>query len=141
MPNINLSSPITLDLTEVKTDPVDEGWHHVKIERADAKKTSNKGLTSIFVMSRIQDEADPDFNRTLIWNCNLEGGGLIFTKRFFEAAGMPMQLEYESVQALADDLIGREVDAKVSHEAPNEYHDEVKAQVNKWREHEIGLEF
>jgi hypothetical protein len=135
--NINLNEPITLDLSEISTEPVPTGWHTVTIERAEAKLTRQKKLPSIFVMSRITDEADPDYNRTIIWNAMLDGDGLMFTKKFFTALGMPEQLEYDSYQALADDLLGREVEAKVKH---RQYEGETQASVNDWREPSLDIE-
>lgn len=134
---VDLSGPITLDLGKVSSDPVDTGWHTVEIERAEAKASSN-GAPMLFVLSRITDETDPDYNRTIIWNNMLDGEGLVFTKRCFEALGMPEVLEYDSYQALADDLLGREVDVKVKHRT---YQGEKQASVNNWREVIANIEF
>lgn len=135
--SIDLSGPVSIDLGDVDDEPVDEGWHTVEIERAEAKLTRKKELPSIFVMGRITDEADPKYNRTIIWNSILSGNAMRFTKRFFDAVGMPEQLDYPSYQALADDLIGRVCEVEVKH---REYEGELQANVNKWREISIDLE-
>lgn len=127
---IKLEGPILLDLEAVRDEPVSEGWKTVRIERVDPGFTNKKNLPQLFVMSRIVDEADIDFDRTVIWNSILEGKGLQFTKRFFKALGMPMKLEYPSAAALADDLLERVVDVKIKHRV---YEGEVRANVNQWR--------
>ena len=127
---INLEGPITLDLGAVSDEPVAIGWHTVQIERADAKLTRQKELPQIFVMGRITDEADPQFNKTIIWNCMMVGEGLIFTKRCFKALGMPEVLNYPSLQALADDLITRAVEVRVKHRT---YEGEIQANVSNWK--------
>lgn len=127
---VDLSGPIVLDLAEVRDDPVEIGWHTVTIERADAAVSSKKGLPKIFVLSRITDEADVEFNRTVIWNIMLDGDGMPFTKRCFAALGLPEQLNYPSYQALADELVGLEVDVSVKHRT---YQGEKQANVSNWR--------
>lgn len=131
---IDLSSPVSIDLGEVNDEPVAVGWHTVTIERAEAKLSRQQEIPQIFVLSRITNEADPEYNRTLIWNLNLSGDGLRFTKRCLEALGFPEQLNYSSYQDLADDLVGREVDAKVKHRT---YQGETKSSVNQWRPTEM----
>lgn len=135
--HIDLTSPVTIDLGTISDEPVAEGWHTVTIERAEAKLSRQQNLPSIFVLSRVTDESDPDYNRTIIWNNMLDGDGMIFTKRAFEALGMPEQLDYPSYSALADDLIGREVEVKVKHRT---YQGEVQANVNQWREPSLDIE-
>ena len=127
---IDLSGPVTLNLDEVRDEPVAAQWHSVKIERAEPKLTRQKNLPSIFVMSRIIDEADQDFNRTIIWNLLLEGDGVVFTKRCFAALGITGVLEFPSYQAMADALVGMEVEVKLKHRT---YKGEVQAQANNWR--------
>ena len=133
-----LTGPITLDLGAIRDEPVSADWHTVKIERADAGISSKKQLPKIFLLSRITDEADPEYNRTIIWNCMLEGDGLPFTKRCFKALGMPDVLEYPSYQALADELVGREVECKVKHRT---YKGEKQANVTNWRAVSYSVEF
>ena len=125
-----LSGPVALDLGAIRDEPVSEGWHSVAIERCDPKATQVKELPSLFVMSRVTDESDIEFNRTIIWNCMLAGEGMVFTKRCFAALGMPTQLNYPTYQALADALIGRSVEVKVKHRT---YQGTVQANVNNWR--------
>lgn len=129
--DIDLSGPVTLNLDAIRDELVPEGWHTVKIERAEAKLSRQKKLPQVFVLSRITDEADPDFNRTVIWNLMLEGEGLLFTKRCFEALGLSGQLDYPSYQDMASDLVDREVEAKIKHRT---HKGEQQIQVNNWRE-------
>lgn len=136
--SLDLSGPVTLDLGAVSDEPVSEGWHYVTIERAEAKLSRQQQLPSIFVMSRITDEADPETNRTIIWNLMLDGDGLIFTKRCFSALGMPEQLNYSSYQALADDLIGQECEAQVKHRT---YEGNKQTRVSNWRPPTPDIEF
>ena len=133
-----LSGPIMLDLGAVKDEPVPEGWHTVKIESADPGLSRQKKVPKVFVLSRINDEADPDFNRTIIWNCMLEGDGLIFTKRCFKALGLPEVLNRPSYEALAEDLVGREVECRVKHRV---YQGEKQASVTNWRAVSYDLAF
>lgn len=128
--DVELTGPIVLDLGQIKDEPVDLGWHTVEIERADFGLSSQKNLPKIFVLSRINDEADPDYGRTIIWNFMLEGEGLIFTKRGFSALGYPEVLEYPSAQALAESLVGMAVEVRVKHRT---YQGAKQAQVNNWR--------
>lgn len=136
--NINLTdvvaaagdAPIALNLSNIKDQPCAVGWHAVEIERAEYGTSSKKGLPKIFVLSRITDEADPDFNRTIIWNLMLSGEGLVFTKRCFVALGYPEVLEYPTADALADSLIGLQVEVRVKHRV---YQGNNQAQVNNWR--------
>lgn len=128
--DIDLSGPVTLDLDAIRDEPVSEGWHTVKIERAEAKLSRQKQLPCLFILSRITDEGDVEFNRTVIWNLMLDGDGMVFTKRCFAELGLAGQLDYPSYQALASDLVGREIEAKVKHRT---YKGEVQAQVNNWR--------
>ena len=127
---VDLSGPIVLDLGGVRDEPVTVGWHTVTIERADAGVTRQKGLPKIFILSRVTDEGDVEYNRTIIWNIMLDGDGIVFTKRCLAALGMPAQLNYPSYQALADDLIGREVEVKGKHRV---YQGEKQFQVNNWK--------
>ena len=60
----------------------------------------------------------------------LSGDGMVFTKRCFKALGLPEQLNYPSYQALADALIGLEVDVRVKHRT---YQGERQVSVNNWR--------
>lgn len=126
-----LEGPVTLDLDQVRDEPPAKGWHTVRIERAEAGLSRQKKTPKIFVLSRVIDEADVEFNRTIIWNVMLSGDGLVFTKRCLKALGLPGRLEYGSYQELADDLIGREVEVQVKHRT---YQGERQAQVNNWRE-------
>jgi len=125
-----LEGPIVLDLGGVRDELIPEGWHAVSIERADPGISRQKQIPKIFVLSRIKDEGDPDFNRTIIWNVMLDGDGMVFTKRCFKALGLPDQLNYSSYQALAEDLIGREVEVKIKHRT---YEGAKQVQVNNWR--------
>jgi len=128
--DVELSGPISLDLGAVRDEPVAEGWHSVEIERCEPKLSRQKNLPSLFVMGRVIDEGDIDYNRTLVWNLMLAGDGMVFTKRCFKALNMPETLNYPSHQALADDLIGRQVDCKVKHRT---YQGNLQAAVNNWR--------
>lgn len=127
---VDLTGPIVLDLGEVRDEPVAVGWHSVAIERAEARSSRQKKLPMIFILARINDEADMEYNRTVIWNIMLEGDGMVFTKRCFAALGLPEQLNYPSYQALADDLIGLEVEVQVKHRV---YQGAKQIQVNNWR--------
>ena len=127
---INLEGPITLDLGAVSDEPVDAGWHTVQIERAEARLTRQKELPQIFVLARITDEGDPQFNKTVLWNNLLVGEGLIFTKRCFKALGLPEVLEFDSVQDLANELIGITVEVRIKHRT---YEGEIQANVANWR--------
>lgn len=125
-----LSGPVSIDLGQVRDELVEKGWHTVRIERADAGISRKKQIPKIFILSRVTDEGDIEHNRTLIWNVMLGGDGMVFTKRCFKALGMPEQLNYDSYQAMADDLIGRDVDVKVNHRT---YEGEMQVQINNWR--------
>ena len=127
---VNLEGPIVLDLGEVRDEPVVIGWHVVTIERAEAGTSRQKGLPKIFILSRVTDEGDVEYNRTIIWNVMLSGDGMVFTKRCLAALGLPEQLNYPTYQALADDLVGREVEVKVKHRV---YKGEKQVQVNNWK--------
>lgn len=127
---VNLEGPISLDLAAVRDEPIVKGWHVVKIERADPGLSRKQGIPKIFIMARVIDEADEEHNRTIIWNLMLAGDGLQFTKRCLGALGMPEQLDYPSYQALADALIGLEVDVNVKHKT---YEGKLQAQANNWR--------
>ena len=127
---VNLEGPIVLDLGEVRDEPVAVGWHVVTIERAEAGVTRQKSLPKIFVLSRITDEGDVEHNRTVIWNVMLSGDGMVFTKRCLMALGLSEQLNYPTYQALADDLIGREVEVKVKHRV---YKGEKQVQISNWK--------
>ena len=134
---VDLDSPVNMDLDEVQDELIPAGWHSVTIERAEARLSSKQQIPQIFVMSRITDEGDPDFNRTIIWSLNLAGPGMGFFKRCFAALGMPEKLNYNCWQDMADEIVGREVDAKVKH---GTYNNEPQAQVSTWRPTEL-LEF
>lgn len=131
--SVDLTGPVSLNLGGVRDVLVPVGWHTVTIERADARESS-KEQPQIFVLSRISDEADPDFNRTLIWNLtdtgNLEDFQMKLFRRCIEAMGLPLDLNYPSYQALADDLIGRTFDCKVSHRT---YQGEPQTNITRWR--------
>ena len=131
--SVDLTGPVSLNLGGVHDELVPVGWHTVTIERADAK-LSKKDEPSIFVMSRISDEVDPNFNETVVWNLTDTGNPDDFQMKLFkrcaEALGLPEELNYPSYQALADDLIGRTFDCKVSHQV---YMGENKTNVNQWR--------
>lgn len=133
----DLEGPVSLDLGDISDEPVAKGWHTVEIERAEARLSSQAQVPQLFIMARIVDEADPEYNRTLVWNLNLTGDGRIFLKRCLTALGMPQQLDYPSYQDLADDLIGRQVDAQVKH---GTWKGEKRADVNKWREPALDIE-
>ncbi len=127
---INLSGPVSINLEGVDV-PVAPGWHSVKIEKVTVGTTKDEH-PRFFVVSRIEDEADPDNNNTLIWNLvfnftNRSGG---FVKRCFAALGMPVQLDYESYELMAEDLIGRECEA---YSKLGEYEGVPRAEVGKWR--------
>ena len=132
--DIVLSGPITLDLGAVRDEPVAEGWHVVKIERAEAGVSRQKRIPKIFVLSRIIDEGDEDVKRTLIWNVMLAGDGMIFTKRCFKALGFSEVLDYPSVDDLCAAMIDHEVDVQVKHRV---YNGEKQAGVGNWREPQL----
>jgi len=127
---IDLEGPIQIDLGGVKDEPVAQGWHTVLVERAEGRLSSQQKLPMIFVLSRIADEADPDYNHTIIWNNMLTGEGLVFTKRCFKALGLPVKLDFPSVQALADELIGRSVEVRIKHKM---HEGELQANASNWR--------
>ena len=127
---VNLEGPIVLDLGEVRDEPVVVGWHVVTIERTEAGTSRQKGLPKIFILSRVTDEGDVEYNRTIIWNIMLSGDGMVFTKRCLSALGLPEQLNYPSYQALADDLMGREIEVKVKHRV---YKGEKQVQISNWK--------
>lgn len=133
---VNLTGPITLDLDAISDKPVATGWHLVNIERAEAKLSSADN-PKIFVMSRIVDEADPDNNRTLIWNLTFTEAAMFMVKRCLKALGMPSNLSFDSLQDLADELLDREVEAFVKHKV---YMGETQANVAKWRAPEVDIE-
>jgi len=126
----NLEGPILIDLTQIKDEPVTEGWHLVQIERVDPGHSSKQQIPQLFVMSRIVDEADPEFNRTVIWNSQLQGDGLIFTKRFFAAVGLDDVVSYPNIQGLVDDLLEAVLEVRVRHRT---YEDKTQANVSSWR--------
>ena len=126
----DLSGPILLDLTAISDEPVAIGWHRVTIEQAEPKLSNQQKIPSLFILARVSDEEDPDFNSTVLWNVMMEGDGLIFTKRFFKALELPTKLEYDSLAALGADLIGREVEVKIKHRM---YQGEKRANVGQWR--------
>lgn len=132
--NIDLSGPIVLDLGKISDEPVSEGWHSITIERAEGRE-SGEGKPMVFVMSRITDEADHEFNRTVVWNNMLVGEGLRFTKRCFKALGLPMQLNYPSIEELCADMLGRGCDVRVRHgrvrKGPRT--GEIQANVGAWK--------
>lgn len=128
--DITLTGPITIDLGAIKDEPVADGWHSVEIERAEPKLSSEKKLPQIFVLSRIIDEADPDYHRTVVWNSMLKGDGLVFTKRCFKALGLPEVLDYPDAQALADDMVGRRCQAKCKR---SKEEDSRNVNVNDWK--------
>lgn len=127
---IILDGPVVLDLSQVRDELIPEGWHTVTVERADPGLSRQQQIPKIFILSRVTDEGDPDHNRTIIWNVMLSGDGMQFMKRCFAALGLPLQLNYPSYQALADDLIGREVEVKLKHKA---YKGEKQVNVSNWR--------
>lgn len=128
----DLDGPIELDLGAIRDELVVKGWHPVKVERAEAGLSSQKQIPQVFILSRCTDEDDPDFNRTIIWNCMLQGDGLLFTKRCFKAAGMPETLSYPTAQALADELVGCEFEAQVQHKK-NKNTGELQVRISNWR--------
>ena len=127
---IDLEGPVNMNTDEIKDELPAAGWHTVTIERAEARLSSKQEIPQIFIMARITDEADPQFNKTVIWSLNLAGDGMGFFKRCFAALGMPKQLDYDSYQDMADEIVGREVECKVKH---GKYNDEPQAQVSAWR--------
>ncbi len=131
--SVDLTGPVSLNLGGVNDELVPVGWHTVTIERAEAKK-SKKEQPSIFVLSRISDEADPNFNETLIWNLtdtgNLEDFQMKLFRRCIEALEMPLDLNYPSYQDLANELIGKTFDCKVSHRV---YQGEPQTNIIQWR--------
>lgn len=131
--NLTLEGPVSFNLDEVHDVPVSTGWHQVTVEQTEAK-LSKKDHPQIFFLSRISDEADEDFNRTIIWNLTFDGnmGGFNMkrVRRFCEAAGIPLTLDYASYEAMAEDMINREVMVEVKHQ---EYEGETQARVNKWQ--------
>ena len=131
---IDLSGPIVLDLEQISDEPVAEGWHTITIERAEGRE-SGEGKPMIFALSRVTDESDPEYNRTVVWNNMLTGEGLRFTKRCFKGLGLPMQLDYPSVDALCADMVGRGCDVRVRHgkvrKGPRT--GEIQANVSAWK--------
>ncbi len=127
---LELTGPIILDLGAVRDEPVAEGWHSVEIERADPGLSNQKKIPKIFILSRLIDEADEDYNRTQIWNAMLEGDGLIFTKRCMKALGLPDQLAYDSVEDFCADLVGRQVQVQTRHRI---YKGEKQSSASNWR--------
>lgn len=127
---IDLSGPVVIDLEEIRDEPVNEGWHVVEIERCEPKLSRQKHLPQLFVLSRVVDEADVEYNRMILWNLMLEGAGMVFTKRCFKALDMPSVLDYPTYQDLANELIGRQVEVKVKHKTNK---GEIQANVNNWR--------
>lgn len=128
--SFEFEGPIELDLDAVRDEPVAIGWHIVKIERAEAGLSKKQRLPKVFILSRILDEADRDFNRTLIWNIMLKGDGLLFTKRCLRALGFPGVLDYEDVAEFCSDLLEREVEVQVKHRF---WEGEKQANINNWR--------
>lgn len=134
----DLMGPVSINLGEVRDEPVGVGWHSVEIERAEAKLSAGQGLPSIFVMGRIDDESDPEFRRTVVWNLMLQGDGLLFTKRCCSALGMSEQLNYPSYQEMADDLVSRSCEVLVKHRP---YQGELRTNVSNWRPSTPALVF
>lgn len=114
---------LTLDLSGVDK-PAPEGWHTVEVEKASPGTSSNDNMR-IFVVARdVCMECDHAGN-TIVWNSMLEGPGLTFTKRFLDAAGygVDQKLQFNSVDELAESMIGRELRVKVVHndDSPSGY--------------------
>lgn len=129
MSEVRLEGPILLDLTEVGK-PVAEGWHVVQVERCDPGYSRKQQIPQLFVVARVVEENDPDVGSTVIWNSQLAGNGLIFTKRAFAALGLPLVLEYEDIQALCDDILDRVCEVRVKYRM---YQGEKTANVTGWR--------
>lgn len=135
---LTLEGPITLDLTQISDEPVSRGWHTVTIERAEGRFSRKKHLPEVFFLSRITDEGDPEHNRTVIWNCQLKGDGLMFTKRCFKALGMPEVLNYPTVEDLCAELVGLECEVEVRHKV---YQGAKQARVSNWRPVTMGVAY
>lgn len=131
--DMNLSGPVSLDLGSTSDAPLAIGWHTCQIERCEAR-TSKKGLPQFFVLARITDEDDAEFNQSIIWNLTFDNVAQSFNskrvKRCLTALGMPEQLSYTSWEDFAEALIGLNVDAYVTHQDRD---GEPQANVNKWR--------
>lgn len=138
--NMVLEGPIVIDLNEVRDEPIADGWHLVVVERVDPGYSRQQHIPQVFVLSRVTDEGDPDFNRTIIWNSMLAGDGRRFSKRFFLAAGLPALLQYPTADALAADLVGRAVLVKTKAKL-NPQTGEVNVNCSSWKAPQSELDF
>lgn len=114
--DVTLEGPLTLDLSSVDKPP-SEGWHTVEVEKA-SPGTTRAGDVKIFVVARDRCGAQCGHDeQTIIWNLMLEGAGLSFTKRCLGAMGygVDSKMQFASVQALADSMLGRELQVQIKH--------------------------
>lgn len=133
--NLTLDGPVSLNLDDIK-EVVEEGWHLVEIESAEARESSN-GNPQIGVRARIVDENDADYDRQFFWNLTfISGFSMQLVKRCLSALGFPQQLEYSSLQELASDMEGRQVEAQVTHRT---YEGNKQENVTKWRAPQYDL--
>jgi len=134
---LNLEGPILLDLEDMTSELPDEGWHLVTIERADAGASRQKKLPQIFCVSRCIDTNDPYLGKTIVWNSIFSGPATSFTKRMLRAVGFTGNVSIRSIadlKELADKLVGRTVEVKVTH---RKYKDEMRYNVNSWRAEQV----
>ena len=110
--DIELDGPIDLDLTDVKTTPVENGWHHVEIKDVKADTSKPERGVVLVVSMEIIDEGDPDYNQYVFNRLATKGNGRRFTKMFL-ADGLGWTAadfqDYTSLSQIRDKLVGREL--------------------------------
>jgi len=122
-------APIVIDLTDVKTEPVAEGWHSVVITQCEVGESSQQHIPQLQFRATIDDESDPDHGRNVYWNCQTQGDGRVFTARCLEALGQNVDEVIELDEADLEAWVGQRLDVLVRHRT---YRGRIRANVQDW---------
>ena len=113
--DVQLTGPVIVDLTDVSTEAVAEGYHSVEVTSISLE-LNGKGKPQIVTKMVIIGDDNPEVNRTLTARLQLAGGGKVFTKAFFEAIGLDVTEVREWTQvSLEEEMVGTTLDTKVVH--------------------------
>ena len=107
--------PIVIDLTNIRTEPIAEGWHTVTIIQVTHGYSSRQGIPQLQFRAVIDDESDPDHGRQLFWNVQLTGDGAVFAVYCLGALGLDTSQVHRFTEEDLQAWVGQRLDVRVRH--------------------------
>ena len=139
---LELEGELVLDLSDVSEEPVQDGWHHVRIAKATVVRTGEEakepGLLMMRLQAPIEDEDDFNNGEYVFFNAMLEGKWRKMAAGFWAAIGIETKQShtFHTVQDLIDAVVDKRLDVQTKVKDDGDYG--LRAEVKAYRAQQLG---